>query len=157
MGNFRLALKSRSLVDSERACSRAIWAIRQSAGAPLGLVARALEHRAHDRRGQMEGHGIVHELDQQGDRRRPPARQGADENRDVDQDLLNTAEGCGRRARRDRGRFFSMARGSAMECGAIVDIVEVRRCAPVVAVRQARAVLVRIVSMLTKLELRTRR
>lgn len=44
-----------------------------------------------------------------------------------------------------------------MECGAIVDIVEVRRCAPVVAVRQARAVLVRIVSMLTKLELRTRR
>lgn len=71
--------------------------------------------------------------------------------------LLNTAEGCGRRARRDRGRFFSMARGSAMECGAVVDILEIRRSAPVVAVRQARALLVRIVCMLTKLEQRARR
>lgn len=70
--------------------------------------------------------------------------------------LLNTAEGCGRRGRRDRARFFSMARGSAMECGAIVDIIEVRRCAPLVAVRQGRALLVRIVSMLTKMEQRGR-
>ncbi|MGE0452402.1 MAG: four helix bundle protein [Vicinamibacteria bacterium] len=70
--------------------------------------------------------------------------------------LLNVAEGCGRRGRRDRARFFSMARGSAMECGAIVDIIEVRRCAPVVAGRQGRALLVRIVSMLTRMEQRAR-
>jgi len=66
--------------------------------------------------------------------------------------LLNTAEGAGRRARRDRARFYGMARGSAMECAAVVDIVCARGWAPLVACRQARALLVRIASMLTRLE-----
>jgi len=70
--------------------------------------------------------------------------------------LLNTAEACGRRALRDRARFFGMARGSAMECAAIVDIVAARQSASLVSCRQAHTLLVRIVSMLTKLEQRHR-
>jgi four helix bundle protein len=34
--------------------------------------------------------------------------------------VLNVAEGAGRRSRRDKARFYSMARGSAAECGAIL-------------------------------------
>ena len=32
--------------------------------------------------------------------------------------VLNIAEGCGRRSPADKGRFYSMARGSATECAA---------------------------------------
>ena len=35
--------------------------------------------------------------------------------------VLNIAEGCGRRSPADKGRFYSMARGSATECAAILD------------------------------------
>ncbi len=66
--------------------------------------------------------------------------------------LLNLAEGCGRRAPKDRAHFYSIARGSAMECAGAVDIIAVRGRAPLVACRQARCLLVRVVGMLTKLE-----
>ena len=36
---------------------------------------------------------------------------------------LNLAEGCGRRARRDRLHFFAIAHGSAAECAAAIDIL----------------------------------
>jgi four helix bundle protein len=36
--------------------------------------------------------------------------------------VLNIAEGCGRRSPADKGRFYSMARGSATECAAILDL-----------------------------------
>ena len=36
---------------------------------------------------------------------------------------LNLAEGCGRSGNDDRKRFYSIARGSAMECAAIADLV----------------------------------
>jgi four helix bundle protein len=36
--------------------------------------------------------------------------------------VLNIAEGCGRRSPADKGRFYAMARGSASECAAIVDL-----------------------------------
>ncbi len=68
--------------------------------------------------------------------------------------LLNLAEGCGRRQRRDRARFYGMARGSAMESAAIVDILTIRQLAPLVPCRQAKSLLVRVVSMLTKLQRR---
>jgi len=71
--------------------------------------------------------------------------------------LLNLAEGCGRRAPKDRAHFYSIARGSAMECAAAVDIIAVRGRAPLVACRQARSLLVRIVGMLTRLEQEARR
>jgi len=68
--------------------------------------------------------------------------------------VLNTAEACGRRSRRDRARFFGMARASAMECGAVVDVIAIRQIAPLVVCRQAKTLAIRIVSMLTKLERR---
>lgn len=36
---------------------------------------------------------------------------------------LNLAEGCGRTKTEDRKRFYSIARGSAMECAAICDLI----------------------------------
>ena len=38
---------------------------------------------------------------------------------------LNIAEGTGKNGRSDRVRFYSIARGSAMECAAICDIIAV--------------------------------
>lgn len=38
---------------------------------------------------------------------------------------LNIAEGTGKNGRADRIRFYSIARGSAMECAAICDIIAV--------------------------------
>ena len=67
--------------------------------------------------------------------------------------VLNIAEGCGRRARRDKARFYAMARGSAMECAAIINLALVRDLAPYLDCRRGRSLLVRIVQMLTKLQL----
>ena len=65
--------------------------------------------------------------------------------------VLNCAEGSGRRAPADRARFFAMARGSATECAAILDIVRARSLAPVAITSSGRGLLVRIVQMLTRL------
>jgi four helix bundle protein len=64
----------------------------------------------------------------------------------------NLAEGCGRRAPGDKAHFLAIARGSAMECAAIFDVLHRRRLAPPRDCQQARSLLVRVVQMLTKLE-----
>ncbi len=66
--------------------------------------------------------------------------------------LLNTAEGAGRTSGLDKARFYSMARGSATECAAIVDVIRSLGLAPIGLCRDARTLLVRMVQMLTKLE-----
>ena len=61
----------------------------------------------------------------------------------------NIAEGCGRQHGRDRERFMAIARGSAAECAALIDL-----CAMKVQVQEAndaKAYVVRVVQMLTKL------
>ena len=68
---------------------------------------------------------------------------------------LNLAEGIGRGSAADQARFFTIARGSATECAAIVDLVRLRRIAPEGVCLAAREKLIRIVQMLTKLEART--
>lgn len=64
---------------------------------------------------------------------------------------LNIAEGNGKATDGDRRRYFEIARGSALECGAIQDVLEV--CGAKSADDNARAkqMLDRIVAMLTKL------
>ena len=38
---------------------------------------------------------------------------------------LNIAEGCGKTSLSDKHRFYAIARGSSMECGAILDVLKV--------------------------------
>ena len=65
--------------------------------------------------------------------------------------LLNTAEGNGRRASKQRARFFDDARGSATECAACLDALVAKDACGSERTDEGKALLVRIVSMLTKL------
>jgi four helix bundle protein len=66
--------------------------------------------------------------------------------------VLNMSEGAGRRSRRDKRRHYAIARGSAMECAAAVDVVRVRGLASAEDCANVRALYVRIIQMLTKLD-----
>ena len=63
---------------------------------------------------------------------------------------LNIAEGSGR-FDKDERRYFGMARGSALECAAIMDVLEALAAATEAELAQPRELLERIVSMLTRL------
>ena len=64
---------------------------------------------------------------------------------------LNIAEASGKTTAADRRRYCSIARGSAMECGAILDVSAVLGVAGAEEMERGKALLVRIVSMLTKM------
>jgi four helix bundle protein len=64
---------------------------------------------------------------------------------------LNIAEGNGKSGPADRRRFFEIARGSALECAAIQDVLQVGRALPLEENARLKELLTRIVSMLTKL------
>ena len=64
---------------------------------------------------------------------------------------LNIAEGSGKPATADRARYHAIARGSAMECAALLDVC---RAAGLVSADDAdagKALLTRIVAMLTRM------
>ena len=65
--------------------------------------------------------------------------------------LLNTAEGNGKRISQLRSRFFDDARGSTTECAACLDALVAKRACLPKRIDQGKAMLVRVVSMLTKL------
>ena len=64
---------------------------------------------------------------------------------------LNIAEGNGKGTEADRRRFFEIARGSALECASIQDVLSVCGVVSEGEMADAKEKLVRIVSMLTKL------
>ena len=64
---------------------------------------------------------------------------------------LNIAEGNGKATDGDRRRYFEIARGSALECGAVQDVLEVCGALSSEENARAKAVLDRVVAMLTKL------
>jgi four helix bundle protein len=64
---------------------------------------------------------------------------------------LNIAEGNGKATEGDRRRYFEIARGSALECGAIQDVLEVCGALSPAESLEAKKLLDRIVAMLTKL------
>jgi four helix bundle protein len=61
---------------------------------------------------------------------------------------LNIAEGNGKFSTKDRARFLEIARGSALECAAALDVLVARKLAAVEQVENAKENLVRIVQML---------
>jgi four helix bundle protein len=65
--------------------------------------------------------------------------------------VLNIAEGCARFARAEKAHFYLIARGSAMECVAILDITSSRGLTSASAHRHGRERLTRIVQLLTRL------
>ena len=64
---------------------------------------------------------------------------------------LNVGEGVGRSTAPDQGRFFAIARGSALECVAIWDVLHAQRTLAPDAHQRGRALLTRVVAMLTRL------
>ena len=62
---------------------------------------------------------------------------------------LNIAEGNGKYTAADRCRFFDIARGSALECAACLDVLVAKK--RLVEAGPGKAILVRIVSMLVGL------
>ena len=64
---------------------------------------------------------------------------------------LNIAEGNGKSTKGDRRRYFEIARGSALECAAIQDVLEVRKAITSEENQSGKALLDRIVAMLTRL------
>ena len=68
---------------------------------------------------------------------------------------LNIAEGNGKRSPKDRARFFDIARGSALECSAIQDVLLVSEAITTETTQPMKAKLKRIVAMLTRLAMRS--
>ena len=68
--------------------------------------------------------------------------------------VLNIAEGAGRFAPADKARHYVIARGSALECRAIVDLLEARGVGSACDMRNATGLLERITAMLTRLSSR---
>jgi len=68
--------------------------------------------------------------------------------------ILNTAEAGGRRSRRDKARYYAIARGSATEVAALLDVLALRRLASPAAIRTGRRLAIRVVQMLTRIDQR---
>ena len=64
---------------------------------------------------------------------------------------LNIAEGYGKRSDKDRARFYDIARGSAHECGAILDALRVLNLVDNARLNAGKKLLHRVVSMLVKM------
>jgi four helix bundle protein len=67
---------------------------------------------------------------------------------------LNIAEGNGKRSLKDRARFLDIARGSALECAAIQDVLVVSGGLSRETDHELKSKLVRIVSMLTRMAMK---
>ena len=65
--------------------------------------------------------------------------------------VLNTAEGAGRRPGNEKARFFDIARGSASECAAALDVLAVRGLVRKDSAEKGRRLLHRAVGMLAGL------
>ena len=64
---------------------------------------------------------------------------------------FNIAEGAGKNSSADTARYFAIARGSALECGAILDVCCLLKIAENEEVNVAKGHLFEIVSMLSKM------
>jgi four helix bundle protein len=67
--------------------------------------------------------------------------------------VLNIAEGAGEFSRKDKARLYRIARRSATECAAILDVFVQLDCVAPESVESGRALVKEIVAMLTRLVL----
>jgi four helix bundle protein len=65
--------------------------------------------------------------------------------------VLNIAEGAGRKSLADRQRFFTIAMGSLLESGAMLEVLLRRRLADPVRCRNGRLYLIHLSRMLSRL------
>lgn len=65
--------------------------------------------------------------------------------------ILNIAEATGRYSRPDNRRHFHIARGSALECGAVLDACRILQLADMNTITHGKELIIDIVSMLSKL------
>jgi four helix bundle protein len=64
---------------------------------------------------------------------------------------LNIAEGAGRTSRADVAKHYTIARGSAMECAAVLDVMRVQRTIEDAKYERGISILTSVVAMLTKM------
>jgi len=64
---------------------------------------------------------------------------------------LNIGEGAGKTSRAERAHCYAIARGEAMECGAILDVVRLLCVVPDTDLVHGKQLVVRMVGMLTKM------
>jgi four helix bundle protein len=64
---------------------------------------------------------------------------------------LNIAEASGKTGGADRARFHAIARGSALECGAILDVLLLLDAVTAEDVEHGKSLLSRVVAMLSKM------
>ena len=64
---------------------------------------------------------------------------------------LNIAEGSGKQTGKDQARFYDIARGSALERGACLDVMVAMQIASTSEIQAGKRLLVEIVAMLTAL------
>ena len=65
--------------------------------------------------------------------------------------VLNIAEGAGKSGRTHQARYWGDARGSALECGACLDVAALEEIVDAGLLLKGKELLERIVSMLTKM------
>jgi four helix bundle protein len=71
-------------------------------------------------------------------------------NRAASSIVLNIAEGAGEFSKPEKGRFYRMAKSSATECAAVLDLCRTRRLVPVKQLDVGREQLLRVVAMLIR-------
>ncbi len=64
---------------------------------------------------------------------------------------LNIAEAAGKKSAAERENRYSIARGEAMECGAIMDVVALLAVMPASELTEAKRTIQRIVEMLSRM------
>jgi four helix bundle protein len=64
---------------------------------------------------------------------------------------LNIAEDVGKTGEADRNNRYAIARGEAMECGAILDVIRLLEVISDAELAEAKLLLIRVVGMLSKL------